>query len=331
VGNVPLPLISRRRLRKVLLALAPLPIVAASMALANWARTDQMSGATRNTFQNLSGVDPVERPVDEVEDLGPMEASCQETLDRLSSRLCSDCEFVLRPPLVLGGNLTQSELIARYQATIQPAFRAMQATYFDASPTSPITILLFSDARSYREFSKRLLGHRHLSLYGYYRPSAGMVVVNLGAGAGTIVHELTHALMEYDFPDVPVWFNEGLASLHEECRWIHRDGKGVLEGLPNWRYRILHQAIQTDELTSISDLFGTQQVRGPDEAINYAYARYFCMFLQERGLLETFYREFREHVAEDPTGVNTLQRLISVESWQTLDADFREWAVGLAK
>ena len=54
-------------------------------------------------------------------------------------------------------------------------------------------------------------------------------------------------------------------------------------------------------------------MRPNQQAIDYAQARYFCLFLQERGLLEPFYRKFRLAVAGDPTGLRTLRALIRRE------------------
>ena len=40
--------------------------------------------------------------------------------------------------------------------------------------------------------------------------------MNIGPGPGTLSHELVHPYMEANFPNVPAWFNEGLASLYEQ-------------------------------------------------------------------------------------------------------------------
>jgi len=53
------------------------------------------------------------------------------------------------------------------------------------------------------------------------------------------VHEMTHALIEFDFPKVPCWFNEGFASLFEQCS----TAGGKIRGLVNWRLPLLQRAI----------------------------------------------------------------------------------------
>src|SRR5205809_422641 len=67
--------------------------------------------------------------------------------------------------------------------------------------------------------------------YGFYRHRDHTMLMNVGTGTGTLVHELTHALIAPDFPNVPDWFNEGFASLYEQCSL----GPDTITGHENWR------------------------------------------------------------------------------------------------
>ena len=327
---------ARSRFKTLFLVTVPLPIVIGSVTLANWARLDPMTGATRNTVHDLStfghasDLDSTRFVAEVAGNNEKLARQCEDTVVRLSQRLCKDEEFLVRTPFVLGGNLSQVELDEWYRKTVLPAFQAMCSTYFEAIPDAPISILMFQNATSYRDFSRKLLGHRNVSLYGYYRPATRMVVVNMGAGAGTIVHELTHALIDFDFPEVPLWFNEGLASLHEECQLVTRDGQPAIQGVMNWRFPILLKAIQSNSLPSLLNLIQDEQIRGDNEAINYAMARYICMFLQDRGSLRSFYRRLRDHFRVDPTGKEALQESFSGKSWDLIDFEFQSWARQLA-
>ena len=41
--------------------------------------------------------------------------------------------------------------------------------------------------------------------------------MNIDTGGGTLVHEIVHPFIAANFPECPAWFNEGLASLYEQC------------------------------------------------------------------------------------------------------------------
>ena len=71
-------------------------------------------------------------------------------------------------------------------------------------------------------WAKKLYDDDDLSKYGYYKPSEKTMLMNINTGTGTLVHEMTHALVRYDFPDIPSWFNEGLGSLYERCSLNNR-------------------------------------------------------------------------------------------------------------
>jgi hypothetical protein len=136
-------------------------------------------------------------------------------------------------------------------------------------------------------------------------------------------------LIDFDFPRVPAWFNEGLASLHEQCH-IRPDETGI-DGLVNWRLEGLQKALAAGRLRSLSSLIGDNDFRGSQETTNYAQARYFCLYMQKQGVLEEFYRLFREHQEQDRLGLQTLQHVFPNQSWEKLDEDFRRWAAGLKR
>jgi hypothetical protein len=199
----------------------------------------------------------------------------------------------------------------------------MAASYFAVPPDEPITVLLFRGEESYNRFARELFGDEGISVYGYYKPARRTLVMNIGTGGGTLVHELTHALIDFDFPDVPDWFNEGLASLHEQCRF--RADESGIDGLVNWRLPILQEALQRGRLRPLADLVQADDFRGAHEGVNYAQARYFCMYMQEQGVLEEFYSRFRANQKDDPLGYRTMGEVFPDVTWDELDAAFRGW------
>ena len=230
--------------------------------------------------------------------------------------------MVISGPLVIGGDLPAGELEAWRRQTIDPAVRAMMSAYFATTPTEPIVILLFATEASYREHAARIFGDRDVSRYGYYRPHLRTIVASAECGPDALVHELTHALMAFDFPMAPDWLAEGLASLHEHGT-VRDDGSEIV-GLPNWRVGMLKEAIRQGRLPPLPSLLTAGSFRGPDERLHYAWARGFAMYLQSRGLLRDCYRACRAGKETDVTGERAVVALFPDWSWKQIDADFRD-------
>ena len=154
-------------------------------------------------------------------------------------------------------------------------------------------------------------------------------MINLAAGGGTIVHELTHALIDFDCPHLPIWINEGIASLHEECRLEETPNGFRIQPLVNWRLTVLQQAIAGQTIRPTRELMMLDQMVGNHEALNYAHARYFCMYLSEMGLLDDLYRLVRDNPDTDGSDSRALRSLISDLSGYGLDEDFQRWVMRL--
>ena len=256
-------------------------------------------------------------------DGGRLTAACRRRAGELAALLTADFHLIIRPPYVLAGNLPVSELERHYRETIRPTADVLARCYFRRKPNAPIAILLFADNASYREFSQEFDGQRRDAYSGYYERADRRIMVNVQTGNGTLAHELTHALAHFDFPDMPEWFDEGLASLHEQAEFSP-DGERLL-GVVNWRRYHLLYALRTGRLRSIAALIAAERIREGHEAIDYAHARYFCMFLQSRNRLIDYYRTFRDNVRRDPTGLATLFRLFNGQTPAEIDAQFRHW------
>ncbi len=207
----------------------------------------------------------------------------------------------------------------------------MQARYFPTRPDRPITVLLFRGEESYNRYSAAAFGDSNVSIYGYYKPSARTLLVNTATGTGTLLHELTHALMAFEMPDAPDWFNEGLASLHEQCQFRSDDRGPWIEGLANWRLAGLQNVIRQQRLRPLADLMEHDDFRGARIGTNYAQARYFCLYLQRQGKLEQFFRELAKHRDTDPCGTATTARVLGEQAWSTIDTDFQQFVLQLSE
>lgn len=253
--------------------------------------------------------------------------ACDERARQLGQHLDERDRIIVRPPFVIGGNLSEAELDRCYAETILPTKRALDLAYFDNAPDEPLTLLLYSGERAYRDASWNLDRRNTANYYGYYIRTDRRIVVNIGTGEGTLAHELAHALGHFDFPNMPEWFDEGLASLYEEADFSE-DGL-QLNGLSNWRLNHLLSAMQKRRLGTLESLISAREVREEQQAVEYAHARYFCLYLQERGLLPFFYRKFRDRASTDPSGLRTLCEILGEENLDPVDRNFRQWVIAL--
>ena len=258
-----------------------------------------------------------------------LRSACDERAAELRSQSRGQLAVLVRAPWILAGEATCAELQTTYEVTIEPAWRAMAREYFHTAPDRPITVLLCSTERAYRDWAEQLFFDRGVSRFGYYKPGRRTIVVNLAEGTGALLHEMTHALMACDFPDAPLWFEEGLASLHEAAG-LEVSAQGMrLKGCVNWRLQILRRSIRNGRLPCLQTLFQVRELRGPDEAIRYAEARYFCLFLQDENLLTAYYQRLRHSGDRDPRGEQALKEILPDASWTALDARFLRWLSSL--
>ncbi|HEY3969714.1 MAG TPA: hypothetical protein VGM05_34530 [Planctomycetaceae bacterium] len=250
------------------------------------------------------------------------EACAAAARDVLSS-LPPSMRIVIRPPFVIAGDLPETDLERLYEEAVLPVTRGLWRSYFDRRPDAPVTIVALGSEAGFATAAAELDGYESSAYAGYTQRGKRRIVVNLSTGRGTLAHELSHMLALFDFPDMPEWFDEGLASLHEEA--VFSDDGLTLIGVSNWRSRLLHDALSRHQLPALEAVIRNPAFRGEGEGLNYALVRGFCHYLQERGLLSHFYRKFRDSVHDDPGGIVTLCELLNVATMSDVDRQFRDW------
>ena len=164
-----------------------------------------------------------------------MDSAAAEKLMR--SQLGSKFVYCRSEMFVCAGNMDKASCTAIVDGTVTAGAQALWKHYFVKRPAYAIRVYLFSEERTYRFYAKQLFGDNNVSYFGYYKPDEKALVMNIGTGTGTLMHEMVHALMEPDFSTAPTWFSEGLASLYEQCRFEH----GAPVGLVNWRLPVLKE------------------------------------------------------------------------------------------
>jgi hypothetical protein len=250
-----------------------------------------------------------------------LERECERKAAELRALRLDGLRVMSAPTFVIAGDLPPARLQSLAARTITPAAERLGRMFDLRPPISPICVFVFDGQESYRRFAKSCWGDTDVPYFGYFNPAENAVIMDINTGTGTLVHELTHALTAPDFPDMPAWFNEGLASLYEQCRF---DGDEMI-GLVNWRLPTLQAALQDGSLPSLERMVVGNDFRGRHEGLNYAQARYLCMFMQERGRLKRFYKLFRENRQSDPTGLHALQDAFDGRSTGEIERAFREW------
>lgn len=243
-------------------------------------------------------------------------------VNALKNQLTNDFIVKGHSYFIIASNMSEEETEKIIKTTIDRAVDCFYNDYFSSKPSEATTIFLFKNDETYRYWAKKLYDDDDLSRFGYYKPSEKTMLMNINTGTGTLVHEMTHALVRYDFPDIPSWFNEGLGSLYERCSL---NDKTIL-GYVNWRLPYLQDAIADKSYKSLASLVKTDwdEFYGANSDVNYAQARYLCMYLQENGLLKKFYKSFRDTYNEDKTGRTQLEQ-VTGKSIDELDNVYVSW------
>ncbi len=235
--------------------------------------------------------------------------------------------ILVETPFVVVGDESRRMVERRAKQTVKWCVDHFRRSYFAKDPTEIIDVWLFKDEKSYRSHAKEFFDDEPGTPFGYYSSEHKALVMNIRTGGGTLVHEIVHPFIAANFPDCPAWFNEGLASLYEQCG--ERDGK--IRGATNWRLAGLQRAIRAASVPSFPTLTSTttHEFYGEDPGTNYSQARYLCYWLQEKGRLRDFYRRFRRDVKKDPTGVETLRAVIGERDLDAWKKKWESWVLGL--
>jgi hypothetical protein len=182
----------------------------------------------------------------------------------------------------------------------------LEKDFFAKRPDKIIEVWLFKNEKTYRKGAKQFFNDEPETPYGYY--------------------ELVHPYMEANFPNVPAWFNEGLASLYEQPQ----EKAGHMWGGTNWRLPGLQRMIRDKSIPAVATLLKTTRDGFYDASYDaYAYARFLCQYLQDTGKLHDFYTKFQADT-KDRTGQAALEAVLG-QDLASFDAVFRKWALALKR
>jgi hypothetical protein len=222
---------------------------------------------------------------------------------------------------------------------------------FTRHPDHAISVYLFATRAAFVDFSvhhESVDPDHPVKLLGFFAPSSRDLVISGQEGLGTLEHETIHTIVPAaDFPGVPRWMNEGLASLVEQSRV---DPDGSMHGQSNARYAVLQRALSRDAdagatpaRPSLAGLFamsnhefvggspltpeGTldEDAKAAAELLHYGMARSFCQWLDSKHRkLWGFYHAWRDGFASDRTGEKAFVAVMG-GSPAALEADWEAW------
>ena len=256
------------------------------------------------------------------------EADFARHVEQLKKKLpSSNFTVIIQRPFIVIGDESPADVKEHSERTVKWAVDKLKQDFFTQDPKDILDIWLFKDAASYEKNALALFGEKPTTPYGYYSSRHKALVMNISTGGGTLVHEIVHPFIEANFPACPPWLNEGLGSLYEQSGEVD----GHIHGYTNWRLPGLQAAIKARRVPAFKTLMGLNEsgFYNDDRGTNYGQARYLCYYLQQRGLLIKFYREFYAHRREDPTGYLTLQRVLRVADMNAFKATWEKYVLGL--
>ena len=251
-------------------------------------------------------------------------------VEQLKKKLPSkEFSIVIQRPFVVIGDGGAAAVKEDAEGTVKWAVDKLKQDFFTKDPNEILDIWLFKDAASYQKNTMLLFGEKPGTPYGYYSSAHKALIMNIETGGGTLVHEIVHPFMEANFPACPPWFNEGLGSLYEQSGEVD----GHIHGYTNWRLPGLQRAIKAGTVPSFRRLtaMNVNAFYNDDKGTNYGQSRYLCYYLQEKGLLIKFYREFYLHQKGDPTGYKSLQKILGEPDMERFKRKWQRYVLGLSQ
>ena len=246
---------------------------------------------------------------------------------------------VSRYAFVTGAGQSDDELAA-IAVRLDAYLAFLDRTYGIRLPPYYLTLYLVRGQADLRAIARDL--HKldvSPATIGYtFRDDQSAVALIPGTAIGTLFHELFHLVVRSTFGDVPQWLDEGVAALYEVSEI---NGENV-RGVRNWRGPVLRDlwsqrpllrdVIAADWYVSDTPSEQFRSAGAPpssqEVAAQFAVARYFALYLQDRGRLGAVFA--RVKALEPREGVTPAAAALGAVTAEmgpidALQTDFDRW------
>lgn len=249
----------------------------------------------------------------------------EEVIDRFSSKLGPNISITKFKYFVVFSDLGEQLTYNLIDGDIRNTILAMESSFVSKTPAGITPIILFAEHSNYKKFVLANfddIPEKDLSQFGFFKISKNVIAVRYVSWKGSIPHEITHKFTNTDFPGMPSWFDEGLASLNEKAVFSNNEliGEFSLRIIP------LRRAIKENSYTGLEHLMTTNDavLYGKRSSYYYAQSRYLLMMLQQEGKLYEFYKLFRDTFSSDKTGISQLEK-ITGKTLDTIDVELLDY------
>ena len=270
-----------------------------------------------NSVQEKKSI--VKKPVLHLADLKDLEEvkegyDYQTIINNYQPKLGNEFTVTKFNYFIIFSNMPDNKTYELIDNDIRHTEMAMENNYITVKPQAVTAVFLFDDDDSYKKFALanfKDIEENDLSPYGFYKVSKRVILVRYISWKGSIAHEVTHSMLQDDFPDIPGWFNEGFASLHEKSTF--RDGN--LIGEFSWRINAIRSAFKDNKYTDLNHLMTLtdNELYSSNSSFYYAQSRFLLGYIQEKGLLKRYYTLFRDTYETDNTGISQLEKLLKMK------------------
>ena len=220
--------------------------------------------------------------------------------------------------IVFAAHLESAALGALNQSLAAQA-KGLRRDLFGGEPQAYLRLVVPSPS-DYRKIM-RLRG-----VGGAYHPASRTLVAE--RPGEVIRHEFTHALHHNDRTasgqEHAAWVVEGLGVLYES---VGTDAEGAV--VPDGRNRrlvVAQAAAHRRSLVPLERLMkmpADELLRRPN--LTYAQSGALMLYLYERGVLRTFYDQYKKGLKEDPAGERALVAAAGKKSLGEVEAAFSKW------